>query len=72
MNVKLVLGTEERQMATNDAVPRVGDIVEFSPDVYAKVIKVRWDLYRDKVYKEGYLTHQAVATLAAVRKAKRR
>jgi hypothetical protein len=62
-------------MSTDNGVPRVGDTIEFMPQQLAKAVRVQWNLYpaRDpEPYKEGYITHQAVVTLVAAKRAKRR
>lgn len=74
MTTKLVLAKEERFMSTDNGIPRVGDTVEFARGSLTKVTAVRWDLYgaADDDYKPGFITHQAVVTLVAIKKAKRR
>ena len=73
MTTKLVLGKEARIMSTDNGVPRVGDTVEFARDSLAKVTAVRWNLYGapDDDYKPGFITHQAVVTLVAVKASRR-
>lgn len=69
MNIKLVLGKEERLMATDNGIPRVGDTVEFLPNSFAKVVKVNWKLLGgSEPYKEGFITHQAAILLKARRR----
>jgi hypothetical protein len=66
VSVTLVLGDARREMCTNDAVPRVGDVVEFDAGVRTVVCSVHWLLSGRPHYQPGYITHSAIVTLAAI------
>jgi len=71
MTIKLMLGAEYKRMSTDNGVPHVGDTVEFTPGVFAEVVKVTWKLTAPPHYEKGYITHEANVTLLRVPSKKR-
>jgi hypothetical protein len=65
MKILIRLGKQEREMSTDNGIPRVGDLIEFAHEQFATVTVVRWNLCGPPPYYEsGYVSHQAVITLA--------
>lgn len=60
MRIALAIGKRAAllEMSTDNGIPRIGDVVEYEPNLFGEVTKVTWKIVGPP--EPGYITHQAV------------